>query len=116
LNGDTISFFQNSDIQASASVETAAKHFLAALKLKDVNGVKNGLCHIHSIVRGNIALYGALCGGECVQSLQGLIKANDPLMCDKAASLLTGVMCRYPGKFTIKDVNACVDYPGTEAG
>ena len=50
---------------------------------------------MHSIVRGSIGLYAALATAENTSNLAELMKFRDTVMCDKAASLLSGVMCRY---------------------
>lgn len=116
LSGEAIAFFQNPDMHATVSVEAASKYFLEAMKVASSDSLKHALCNVHSIVRGNIFLYGALADASCVAVLTTLAKAHDATMSDKAASLLAGVMCRFSQRFTVAQVKALADYSGTEAG
>lgn len=75
-----------------------------------------GIAHIYSICRGNMHLYCALATPECMSHLYDLVKYRDTEIADKAASLLSGVFCRYPGKCTGEQVKSLCDYSGSEAG
>ncbi|CAD7923301.1 unnamed protein product [Amoebophrya sp. A120] len=115
MSSGAISFFSAADI-AGFPLTDVAKYFSEAMRLSDPANLKSGLSNIHSIVRGSIGLYAALATPENTSNLAELMKFRDTVMCDKAASLLSGVMCRYPAKFTTAQVKACSEYSGTEAG
>lgn len=111
-------FFQAAEQgTTSISVNDASNYFLESLKLQDPSNLKSALQAILSICRGNMYLYGALASPQAIQFLQELLKFPDPLLSDRVAALLSGVMCRFPIKFTPQQVKTCADYPNSsEAG
>lgn len=96
--------------------DKASNIFVEAMSIKDPGHLKSALANMYSIVRGNTALYSALSTVECLAFLNDLMKARDQSMADKAASLLAGVMCRHPNKFTPEHVKICAEYNGSESG
>ncbi|CAD7937413.1 unnamed protein product [Amoebophrya sp. A25] len=115
MSAGAVSFFSAED-KSAFSVAEVTGYFSEAMKLADPANLKSGLSSMHSIVRGCLTFYGALATAENTSHLAELMKFRDTQMCDKAASLLSGVMCRYPNKFAFAQVRACAEYNGTEGG
>jgi len=119
LSAGAQAFFQSAAElgYTNAGISEVSLYFGEALRLKDPAALKPALGAILTIARSNLHLYPALSGSDALQFLQNMLHFPDPLITDKVAALLSGVMCRKPNLFTIDQVHACADYsPSTEAG
>lgn len=118
LSTGALVFFQTAENSSvTTSVTDASGYFSEALRLQDPANLKCALSSMLSICRGNMYLYAALATSEALQFLSDLLRFPDTLLIDKAAGLLSGAMCRFPGKFSKEEVFRCADYGGgSEAG
>lgn len=91
LAADVRSFFESAESPAGDS-----KYFLAVFNLNGGPNLRQGLLAVHSLVRGNSKYFADLLDSSCVSKLLDLLKAQDQTTRDKAASVLTGAMWRYP--------------------
>jgi len=101
---------------AEVSAELEGRYFLEVLRLTDPANLKAGLSTLHSIVRGYSKYYACLLDGTIIDILMKFTRAADASIPDKAAYLLSGLMARYPGKFTNENVAMVLKYSGTEFG
>lgn len=91
-------------------------YFLEAFRISDPINLKAALTTVHSVVRGQSRYYEALITERNVERLFALLGAHNACTADKAAFLLSGLVCRYPHRFVDAHLHQIANYPGSEYG
>lgn len=116
LSADAQRFFTEGYETSELGSEKESKFFLEVLRLSDPSNLKAGIATIYSVLRGFSKYYAALCDPAIIDALMRFTRSTDSSVPDKAAYLVSGLMARYPGKFSADHVAMVLKYSGTEFG